>query len=364
MPLVSLSPWRLAHAEDKLIKIGALLPMSGRMYFGAQDKQGTSLRSADPRQGVNGYKLPSIRDRLQPAAGDASRQRLLEQYKPDVVIGEECSDATLAMMSDGAAKVPLMNAGSSSIKITEPGILDISHYAERGYAGRRYRDQRLQAAQCPHRVCSLREHQCWHRQREGVQRYVHEAGGKILADIGLGATSTIPRSRPNRRARRSRRDPTYARGQGLKITQALARRATRGGGGKAIQLGTIWLPFGFEQKAGRRRSATCGSSVRSDRARPAVATSSPPSRRNTTRTLRTFTPTPTIRSSDRRRHQARRHRRPVDPRRSRGDQERRRRHRQRRVRQDQPEHQDGHDPLHGDAARPVMEGAEVELSGR
>jgi len=25
----------------------------------------------------------------------------------------------------------------------------------------------------------------------------------------------------------------------------------KGGGGKAIQLGTIWLPFGFEQKAGK-----------------------------------------------------------------------------------------------------------------
>jgi ABC-type branched-subunit amino acid transport system substrate-binding protein len=26
---------------------------------------------------------------------------------------------------------------------------------------------------------------------------------------------------------------------------------TKGGGGQAIQLGTIWLPFGFEQKAGK-----------------------------------------------------------------------------------------------------------------
>jgi len=41
-------------------------------------------------------------------------------------------------------------------------------------------------------------------------------------------------------------------GQGLKITQALAQvGVTKGGGGQAIQLGTIWLPFGFEQKAGK-----------------------------------------------------------------------------------------------------------------
>ena len=47
--------------------------------------------------------------------------------------------------------------------------------------------------------------------------------------------------------------PTYTlEGQGLKITQALAQAGVvKGGGGHAIQLGTIWLPFGFEQKAGK-----------------------------------------------------------------------------------------------------------------
>ena len=47
--------------------------------------------------------------------------------------------------------------------------------------------------------------------------------------------------------------PTYTlEGQGLRITQALAQAGvTRGGDGQAIQLGTIWLPFGFEQKAGK-----------------------------------------------------------------------------------------------------------------
>jgi branched-chain amino acid transport system substrate-binding protein len=47
--------------------------------------------------------------------------------------------------------------------------------------------------------------------------------------------------------------PTYTlEGQGLRITQALAQAGvTKGGGGSSIQLGTIWLPFGFEQKAGK-----------------------------------------------------------------------------------------------------------------
>src|SRR6478736_4147550 len=80
-----------AQAQDKTIKIGALFPMSGPgSYFGAQDKQGV--------------------------------ERLIEQLKPDVIIGEECSDATLAVMPVvEQAKVPLLNAGSSSIKVTEPG---------------------------------------------------------------------------------------------------------------------------------------------------------------------------------------------------------------------------------------------------
>ena len=47
--------------------------------------------------------------------------------------------------------------------------------------------------------------------------------------------------------------PTYTlEGQGLKVTQALAQAGVvKGAGGPAVQLGTIWLPFGFEQKAGK-----------------------------------------------------------------------------------------------------------------
>ena len=41
-------------------------------------------------------------------------------------------------------------------------------------------------------------------------------------------------------------------GQGVRITQALEQaKVVRGGGGKAIQIGTIWLPAGFDEKAGK-----------------------------------------------------------------------------------------------------------------
>lgn len=115
-----------AHAQDKLIKIGGLFPMSGPgAYFGAQDKQGIELAIEQfNKAGVNGYKLEvKFEDSAcSPLPATQAAKRLLEQYKPLVVVGEECSDATLAVMPVmEQAKVPLLNAGSSSIKITDPG---------------------------------------------------------------------------------------------------------------------------------------------------------------------------------------------------------------------------------------------------
>jgi branched-chain amino acid transport system substrate-binding protein len=48
-----------SRADDKTIKIGGLLPISGPgAYFGAQDKQGIELALEEiNKAGVNGYKL-------------------------------------------------------------------------------------------------------------------------------------------------------------------------------------------------------------------------------------------------------------------------------------------------------------------
>ena len=115
-----------AYAQDKTIKIGALFPMSGPgSYFGAQDKQGVELALEQlNKAGVNGYKfVVQYEDSAcSPLPATQAAKRLIEQFKPDVIIGEECSDATLAVMPVvEQAKVPLINAGSSSIKVTEPG---------------------------------------------------------------------------------------------------------------------------------------------------------------------------------------------------------------------------------------------------
>ena len=91
-----------ARAQGKVIKIGALLPISGPgSYFGVQDKQGIELAVEQlNKAGINGTKF-EVRyedSACSPLPATQAAKRLLDQYKPDVVIGEECSDATLAIM--------------------------------------------------------------------------------------------------------------------------------------------------------------------------------------------------------------------------------------------------------------------------
>src|ERR1700686_4659958 len=113
-------------APEKGIKIGGLFPMSGPgSYFGAQDKQGVELALEQlNKAGINGYKFEVQYEdsSCSPLPATQAAKRLLDQYKPDVIIGEECSDATLTVMPTvEQAKVPLINAGSSALKITDPG---------------------------------------------------------------------------------------------------------------------------------------------------------------------------------------------------------------------------------------------------
>src|SRR4051812_11386672 len=124
--LIAAASFSAAQAQDKTIKIGGLLPMSGPgAYFGAQDKQGIELALEElNKSGINGYKFAVQYEdsACSPLPASQAAKRLLDQYKPDIIIGEECSDATLAIMPIvEQAKVPLLNAGSSALKITDPG---------------------------------------------------------------------------------------------------------------------------------------------------------------------------------------------------------------------------------------------------
>ena len=248
-------------AADKTIKIGGLFPMSGPgSYFGVQDKQGVELALEQlNKAGVNGFKFDVQYEdsSCSPLPATQAAKRLLDQFKPDVVIGEECSDATLAVMPlMEQAKVPLLNAGSSAIKITDPGnpwtfrIMPNEVMQGVDIATKAYKQFNARTAVLLHENTNA-----------GIgnanvfAETFTKLGGKVLADIGFGRDVNDFTSIATRVAGLGKVDviPTYTlEGQGLKITQALAQAGVvKGGGGQSIQLGTIWLPFGFEQKAGK-----------------------------------------------------------------------------------------------------------------
>jgi branched-chain amino acid transport system substrate-binding protein len=250
-----------AQAQDKTIKIGGLFPMSGPgSYFGAQDKQGIELALEEVNKaGVNGYKLAIQYEdsACSPLPASQAAKRLLDNYKPDVILGEECSDATLAIMPIvEQAKTPLINAGSSSIKITDPG---------NPYTFRIMPNEVMQgvdiATQAYNKLNARTAVLLYENTNAGIgnakvfKDTFEKLGGKVIADIGFGRDVNDFTSIATRVAGAGKADviPTYTlEGQGLKITQALAQAGVvKGGGGSAIQLGTIWLPFGFEQKAGK-----------------------------------------------------------------------------------------------------------------
>src|SRR5579871_2265044 len=251
----------VGFAQERTIKIGGLLPTSGPgAYFGAQDKQGVELALEElNKTGVNGYKFAIQYEdsACSPLPATQAARRLIDQYKPDVIIGEECSDATLAIMPTvEQAKIPLINAGSSAIRITDPGnpwtFRIMPNEVMQGVDIATHAYNTLNA-----RIAVL----LYENTNAGIGNAkvfndtFTKLGGKVLADIGFGRDINDFTSIATRVAGLGKIDaiPTYTlEGQGLKITQALAQAGvTKGGGGQAIQLGTIWLPFGFEQKAGK-----------------------------------------------------------------------------------------------------------------
>jgi branched-chain amino acid transport system substrate-binding protein len=248
-------------AQEKTIKIGGLLPISGPgAYFGAQDKQGVELAIEElNKTGVVGYRFAIQYEdsACGPLPATQAARRLIGQYNPDVIIGEECSDATLAIMPTVAqAKIPLINAGSSSIKITEPGnpwtfrIMPNEVMQGVDIATHAYNDLNARSA-----VLLYENTNAGIGNAKVFNETFTKLGGKIVSEIGFGRDVNDFTTIATRIAGLGRLDviPTYTlEGQGLKITQALAQAGVvKGGDGPAIQLGTIWLPFGFEQKAGK-----------------------------------------------------------------------------------------------------------------
>lgn len=249
------------RAEDAIIKIGGLLSTSDPgSYYGVQDREGIDLAMEQVATvGLSGSHLDFHAEdsACSPLPATQAAKRLLDNYKPAVLIGEECSDATLAVMPLVLqAQIPLLNAGSSSIKVTEPGnrftfrIMPDEVMQGEDMATRAYKELGARTAVLLHENTNAGIGNA-----EIFKRKFESLGGKVLQDIGFGRDLNDFTSIGTRVAALGKIDviPTYTlEGQGLKITQALAQAGVvKGGGGNAIQMGTIWLPFGFDAKAGK-----------------------------------------------------------------------------------------------------------------
>jgi len=129
LPLIAvglMSFSQVAQSQEKVIRIGLLYPISGPgSYFGVMGREGTDLAIEQlNKTGVNGYKfVVDYQDsQCSPLAATNVVKKTLENFKPHIVVGEECSDATLAVAPIlEEAKVPLLNAGSATMKLTGSG---------------------------------------------------------------------------------------------------------------------------------------------------------------------------------------------------------------------------------------------------
>ena len=246
-------------AQDRVVRIGVLMPISGPgSYFGVMDKEGMELALEQLKGGVNGYKLQVQYEdsACSPLQATNTVKRVLEQLKPHVVVGEECSDASLAIAPIlNEAKVVQLNVGSVTMKLTESGY----KYTFRIFPNAE--QQSLPLAKVAYSMMNARTAVVLHEKTnagvdnaEGFKKPFEAMGGKVLAMIDFGRDVNDFTAIATRIASMGKVDvlPTFAlEGQQVRLAQALAQaKVVKGGGGNAVQMGSIWLPYGFDQKAG------------------------------------------------------------------------------------------------------------------
>src|SRR4029077_11478458 len=157
-------------------------------------------------------------------------------------IGEECSDASLAIAPIlEQAKVVQLNAGSVTMKLPESGykyVSPISPNAERQSAPLDKGARGHLKAQTA--VILYEKTNAGNDNAEGFEKPFVAAGGKVLAKIDFGrdvndvsSIATLMRSLGKVHVL-----PTCAlEGQQVRLTQALAQaRVVKGGGGQGVQM--------------------------------------------------------------------------------------------------------------------------------
>ncbi len=248
------------QAQEKVIRVGVLMPISGPgSYFGVMGKEGIDLALEQLKGGVNGYRLQVQYEdsACSPLQATNAVKRVLDQFRPHIVIGEECSDASLAIAPIlEQAKVPQLNAGSVTMKLTESGYKYVfrifPNAAQQSLPLAKVAYDRLGARTA---VILYEKTNAGNDNADGFERPFVAMGGKVLAKIDFGRDVNDFTAIATRIASLGRVDvlPTFAlEGQQVRLAQALAQaKVVRGGGGNAVQMGSIWLPYGFDQKAGQ-----------------------------------------------------------------------------------------------------------------
>ena len=249
-----------SYGQERVVRIGVLMPISGPgSYFGVMGKEGIELALDQLKGGVNGYKLQVQYEdsACSPLQATNAVKRILDQFKPHIVIGEECSDASLAIAPIlNEAKVVQLNAGSVTMKLTESGY----KYTFRIFPNAE--QQSLPLAKVAYNALKARTAVILHEKTnagndnaEGFKKPFEAMGGKVLATIDFGRDVNDFTAIATRIASLGKVDvlPTFAlEGQQVRLSQALAQaKVVKGGGGNAVQMGSIWLPFGYDQKAGQ-----------------------------------------------------------------------------------------------------------------
>lgn len=247
-------------AQEKVIRIGVLMPISGPgSYFGVMGKEGIEIALEEmAKSPINGYRLQVQYEdsACSPLQATNAVKRMLDQFKPHIVVGEECSDASLAIAPIlEQAKVPLLNAGSVTMKLTESGykyVFRIFPNAEQQslpLAKVAYEKLKARTA-----VILFEKTNAGADNADGFEKPFVALGGKVLAKIDFGRDINDFTAIATRIASLGKVDvlPTFAlEGQTVRLSQALAQaRVVKGGGGNAVQMGSIWLPYGYDQKAG------------------------------------------------------------------------------------------------------------------
>jgi branched-chain amino acid transport system substrate-binding protein len=259
---LALAAFSAPSIAQNVVRVGVLMPISGpASYFGVQGKEGIelALEQINRGNGINGTRLQVQYEdsACSPLQATNTVKRVLEQFKPHIVVGEECSDASLAIAPIlEQAKVPMLNAGSATNQLTESGYKYVfrifPNAQQQGVPLGRNAYSKLGARTA---VLLHEKTNAGVDNADGFAKEFEAAGGKIVGRIDFGRDVNDFTPIATRIAAMGKVDvlPTFGlEGQQVRLSQALAQaKVVKGGGGNAIQMGSIWLPWGFEAKAGQ-----------------------------------------------------------------------------------------------------------------